>query len=247
MNRAQFVEDSQLVEFCLVGKYLFFPKTMELMDTENDTVRTFDSFDDLFADADFSQGVSALESVLIDPDGGRGSSSSSSSRYRFTNARSSGSEQSVAHFPSEFNTGEKLQSFDIALDRFSSRHANSDVEYAIAVDEQGFVHQYIQGGATSVAIAGRNGQMIIHNHPSGGNFSKADMLSTAQVSGERGIVASGKNGDYIFTKGKNFNSAGFAKAVNSARPYGKSYDDAIGKWLTKNQTKYGYTYEFRKR
>lgn len=168
--------------------------------------------------------------------------------YKFDSASGgTGGINSPEHFAAEFNTGERYQSFEIALQRFRDRHVNSDVEFGITVDSNGYVHQYRQGDAVSVSIAGRNGQIVIHNHPNSSNFSKADMLSTAQVAGERGIVAVGKKGDYIFTKGKNFNSAAFVKAVNRARPYGKSYDDAIDRWLTQNQTKYGYTYEFRKR
>lgn len=250
MRRADFERDSELVEFCEVGDWLFFRADMELYDPETGETDTYASFDDLFEVEGFSDAVSAMRSVLIEPDGGRGSSSATAGgekEFRFTNAGGGGgAESATKRFPAEFNDGEKEQSFDKALAKFRDKHANSDVEYAIAVDQQGYVHQYVQGGSTSVAIQGRDGQMIIHNHPSGGNFSKADMLSTAQARGERGIVASGSKGDYIFRKGQHFDAAGFAKAVNSARPKGKDYDDAIGKWLTQNQKKYGYTYQFRK-
>ena len=252
MQRDDFERDSALVEFCQLGRWLFFRADMELYDTETGESETFASFDDLFEVSGFAGAVGSLDSVLIEPDGGRGSTSASGAagderEFKFSNAQGGG-EKSIGQkkFPAEFNDGEKEQSFDKALSKFRDRHANSDVEYAIAVDDMGYVHQYVQGGSTSVAIRGRDGQMIIHNHPSGGNFSKADMLSTAQAKGEKGIVASGKNGDYIFRKGSHFDSSGFAKAVNSARPRGKSYDDAIGKWLTENQKKFGYTYQFKK-
>lgn len=113
------------------------------------------------------------------------------------------------------------------------------------MDENGYVTSYVIGNKSSVPISGKRGEMVFHNHPSGGTFSKADMLSVSH-SREKGIVASGKNGDYIFVKGGHFKANAFTKAVNTARPSGKSYDDAIDKWLRKNQKKYGYKYEFRK-
>lgn len=249
MERADFERDSRLVEFCLVGRWLFFAEGLELYDTESDSSMSFDTWDDLFGMREFADSVERMGSVLIEPDGGRGASSASSGEREFgfsDAAGGGGAESTVKRFPAEFNDGEKEQSFTKALDKFRSKHANSRIEYAIAVDEQGYVHQYVQGGSTSVAIQGRNGQMIIHNHPSGGNFSRADMLSTAQARGEKGIVASGKNGDYIFRKGKNFDASGFARAVSSAKAKGRTYDEAIGNWLTANQRKFGYTYSFRK-
>lgn len=88
--------------------------------------------------------------------------------------------------------------------------------------------------------------MILHNHPSGGAFSDSDLIS-ASLGNEKGIVASGKNGDYIFQKnGGHFKATDFVKAVKSAKLKGTSYDDAVDKWLKANQKKYGYRYEFKK-
>ena len=88
--------------------------------------------------------------------------------------------------------------------------------------------------------------ILVHNHPSGGAFSDSDLLSTAQDRSS-GIVATGKNGSYIFRKGKNFNASGFARAVKNATMMGTGYDDAADKWLKANQSKYGYSYEFQKK
>jgi len=98
-----------------------------------------------------------------------------------------------------------------------------------------------------VAISGKNkGNMILHNHPSGGAFSDSGLIS-ASLGNEKGIVASGKNGDYIFQKkGGHFKAAEFIKAVKTAKMKGKDYDDAVDKWLKANQKKYGYTYKFVK-
>lgn len=87
--------------------------------------------------------------------------------------------------------------------------------------------------------------MLYHNHPSGGNFSKEDLVSTS-LSDEKGVVASGKHGDYMLTKGTHFKANAFVKAVESAKLKGKDYDDAVDKWLKRNAKKYGYTYQFKK-
>ena len=84
--------------------------------------------------------------------------------------------------------------------------------------------------------------MIIHNHPSGGAFSGADLTSTASLKRTKGIIASGKNYDYKFEKGTHFKASAFTKAVNTAKFKGSDYDDAVDKWLKKNQKKYGYKY-----
>ena len=133
------------------------------------------------------------------------------------------------------------------MQEFHNRFENEDHEWAYEVDPQGYVHQYKEGNATSVSISGKNkNNMILHNHPSGGAFSDSDLIS-ASLGNERGIVASGTKGDYIFQKnGGHFKATEFVKAVKRAKLVGKDYDDAVDKWLKANQKKYGYRYEFKK-
>ena len=87
--------------------------------------------------------------------------------------------------------------------------------------------------------------LIYHNHPSGGAFSKADMSTTAQT-GARGIVASGRYGDYIFIKTQKFDAVGFQKALASAKTTAKDYNEGVDRWLRRNAKKYGFKYEFKK-
>ncbi len=122
---------------------------------------------------------------------------------------------------------------------------NDDYESAFSVDENGYVTKYVHGNAHSVRISGNKGDMIYHNHPGGGNFSDADLISTS-LSHEKGIVASGTHGDYILTKGTHFKANDFVRAVRTAKLKGKDYDDAASKWLKRNAKKYGYTYQFKK-
>ena len=53
-------------------------------------------------------------------------------------------------------------------------------------------------------------------------------------------------GDYIFQKSNGFKANEFVKAVRNARMSGKTYDEAVDRWLTKNQKKFGYKYVFKK-
>lgn len=253
MERSRFEADSRLVEFCEVGGRLFTADDMELWNPQDAKTVTFPDWDAAFAYHDgaysFADNVEEMRSVLIDENGGRGASSSTKGAmktFRFGHAaHGKGENLSQSKFPAEFNDGEKTQSFDKALAKFRRKHANSDTEYAITVDEQGYVHQYKHGGGTAVQIAGRKGQMVIHNHPSGGAFSDSDLLSTAQTPA-KGIVATGAKGSYIVRKTQKFKAKAFAKGVKTAQMQGTSYDDAVDKWLTANQKKYGYQYEFRK-
>lgn len=88
------------------------------------------------------------------------------------------------------------------------------------------------------------GQVVIHNHPSGGAFSKADLLHVASTN-EHGIVAVGNKGNYILTKTKTFQSKEFIKAVNKAQwPIKYDYDKGADWWLKKNAKKFGYNYSF---
>lgn len=187
--------------------------------------------------------------------GGRGAGSISGSQtYTFGHA-AGGSGHPITSAPNplvaEANTKIKTKTQGNALKWFSNTYKNSDTEFAVEVDDNGFVHQHVRGDKTSVAIAsssrrrkGVRNTMIFHNHPSGGHFSDNDLLSTSIDRNSRGIVAAGNKFNYIFKKqqGNKFKASQFAKAVKSAKMKGKSYDDAVHNWLKNNQKKYGYTY-----
>lgn len=251
MNIEEFVKSAGRLVFVDVGSLTYFPETGELYDPRTGRSRDVGGVDRLLEEKVDGRTVAEIVGdndyrLLVEFDGGRGSSSESSQTFKFGHADNNGDVLRAVLFPAEFNDGDKFQSFEKALDKFRERHAGSDHEYGITVDADGFVHQYIEGGSSSVAITGREGQMIIHNHPSDSAFSDSDLLHVSQVAGERGIVASGTSGDYIFEKGPKFDGVGFAKAVKSAQMNGKDYNDAVDKWLTKNQDRFGYKYRFRK-
>ncbi|MBR2731183.1 MAG: hypothetical protein IKD72_04260, partial [Clostridia bacterium] len=157
-----------------------------------------------------------------------------------------GPDRTTNDFPSRVNTDKQRSSEDKTLQQFRSMYANAPKEHAFAVDEDGFITTYKHGNTSSVSwnVAELADRMVYHNHPSGGNFSKADLVTTASTRA-RGIVASGKHGDYIFRKTPKFQAAAFQKAVSSAKTVIKDYDKATDLWLKRNARRYGYTYEFR--
>lgn len=56
------------------------------------------------------------------------------------------------------------------------------------------------------------------------------------------IVATHPKGYRIFTKMSHFDAEKFTRALKRARPRGKNYDDAVDKWLKRNQRKYHYRF-----
>ena len=194
--------------------------------------------------------ICATDNFKQQYDGGRGSSSANGKmgggfNHAPRNGRK-GKEYGTVKYPAEFNVGGRFNSYEDALKRFENKYADADIEYGITIDEQGYVHRHIQGGATSVGISGNQGEMVIHNHPSGGNFSDSDLISTASDR-SAGIVATSSNtkrkARYTFRKNKNFKSKEFIKAVKKAQwPAHLSYDRGADWWLKKNQKQFGYTY-----
>lgn len=183
-------------------------------------------------------------------EGGRGASGGGEGEFKFSHAdrRGQGGRDGKPLLPAYANTQIKNKSLEGALAEFKRNHLLADHEFAYEVDSNGYVHQYIEGARSSVAIGAsakvRKGEqtMIIHNHPSGGAFSDSDLISVSMQGRAKGIIASGKNHDYKFEKGGHFKASQFIKAVKTAKMKGKDYDDAVDKWLKANQKKYGYKY-----
>lgn len=178
-----------------------------------------------------------------------GNGSSSGETIGFGNAPLDGTDRhhkTLLNAELNLNTS-KGNNIDYVLDRFKKKYGKADREYGIAVDEEGFTHQHIEGGRHAVAISGDKGQTIIHNHPSGSNFSKADLLNTASTKA-KGIIATSSNektkGTYEFYKNENFKAKEFTKGINKAKwDKNLGYNKGADQWLKKNQKKYGYKYK----
>lgn len=242
---------NKLNGFYLTKEWILFRKPIELWNQNTGDSIVFDSFDDLFnysVDGKTVKEIIESTDVLYLPplEGGRGASGTST--FKFNHAGGDkGKDKSTSLFPAYANVRIKSKTLEGAMDEFQKRFKDADHEWAYEVDEQGYVHQYIEGARTSVMIAstGKN-TMILHNHPSGGAFSDSDLISTSMDRNSKGIVASGKKYDYVFTKGTHFKANEFIKAVKNAQMTGKDYDSAVDNWLTKNQKKFGYKY-YRKK
>lgn len=238
--------------FVEIPGYLVF-KDGELLDSVTDESMKFESVEDLLA---YDLGGRTVEDELDKIDfqfyynGGNGAASGKMGGG-FKNPKGSGKEDfeddkefGKPLFPAFFNRQGRFATQDGAVKAFADKYKNADREYGISVDKDGFVHRHVQGGKHSVAIsAAGKGHMIVHNHPGGGNFSRQDLLSTAQNMNEGGVVAVGNKYTYTFTKGAHFDGKKFIKAMNKAKwPAKYDYNKGAHWWLKKNASELGYTY-----
>lgn len=250
----------------VTDKIVLFRRPLQLYSLTTDKViADFENLEEAFA---FNIGSKTLAQIIeswvripvMSKNGGRGSGSGMSFSGGWPSAGGGGNGFSSKDLPARMNVrlSGALRSYNDMLREFTKAHGSAGEEHGIAVDNQGFTTQYIHGTSGAVAISGRTGEIVIHNHPASGwpTFSKEDVIATAMES-SRGIVAvsstAGRSADtaryagtYTFVKGQRFNASGFVKGVNSAKLSGKDYNDAVDKWLRANQKKYGYTYSYVK-
>lgn len=230
---------------------------LEFYNLKTDKNIVFNNYDELYnyniddiSIKDFILSKNNFERVF---DGGRGSSSSNAKMGGgFTSADQRGrkaEDYGSMQFPARLNvgTGQRYKSYDKTLNKFEKEYKDAKIEYGAAIDSQGYATRLVKGGSTSVPISGRKGEMLVHNHPSGGNFSKQDLISIA-AGPEKGIVAVGSNVSktrmrYTITKTQKFDAKGFTKAVNKAQwPANLTYDKGADWWLRRNAKTYGYKY-----
>lgn len=271
MHIIKFKHDFAQVNGMYVTKdVIMFRRPIELYNLETgETIATFRSVDDALK---FEVGGRTIAEIVDNMDelaapndeGGRGSSSSSPYKGRWEDKNRPERDYSTSDLPARMNTRAGVRrTYDDMLRAFIDAHGNDRKEHGIVVDAEGFVTKYRHGNRGSISgLTGKNTEIAIHNHPRDGwpQFSKADMVNTA-LSSRRGIVAvsttKGRNkgiyaetakyaGTYTFIKGGHFKATEFVKAVNKAYLTGKDYNDAVDKWLRKNQKKYGYTYTYQR-
>lgn len=168
--------------------------------------------------------------------------SSHFSNYRFSNASEHSIGISIEHHPAEANVKIKKKNIESAIYEFAKNYKSASHEYAYSIDLGGYVHKFSEGGKHSVKVGSGKNRITVHNHPSGSNFSLKDLVSTS-ASKSVGVIAIGGKYTYSFTKGTHFKTKDFIKAVRSSNMSGKSYDDAVHRWLSGNQKKYGYVYK----
>ena len=233
---------------------------LEIYNLKTDKSIVFKNKEELYKykidEQSFKDFILNKKEFTVEFDGGRGSGSSNEKMGGgFTSADQRGrksEDYGKKEFPAKLNTGsQRYKSYEKTLSNFEKLYKNANIEYGATIDEQGFATRHLRGGSTSVPIGGIKNEMVIHNHPSGGNFSKKDLISIASGP-EKGIVAVGSNVKknrmrYTITKAKNFKAKDFIKAVNRAKwPSRLSYDKGADWWLRKNAKAYGYKYSARK-
>lgn len=244
--------------FYLKDHIILFRKPLELWNEvtgESVTFKTLDEVLEYELDGEKVKDIIERTDTLYLPplNGGRGAGNGTQKSFKFGHAGGGGGGTPDKQLlPAKANTKIKSKTLAGAMKEFRDKHGASNHEWAYEVDDNGYVHQYVEGKAHSVAIGSRakvgKGQrtMILHNHPSAGHFSDADLISTAMDGRSRGIVATGTKATYIFEKGTHFKANSFIKAVKNANMKGTSYDDAVDKWLKSNSKKYGYKYTKQK-
>ncbi|HFI0467124.1 TPA: hypothetical protein ACGOYW_000507 [Streptococcus suis] len=222
--------------------YLF--DNLELYNTVTEETKRYRSLDEVLADPEIKAKLDKITFNYFSGGRGAGSEKMGGGFRSASDGGGNGPDKTYSAHPAEFNEGGRSHNMETVLGKFVRKYGDAKREYAVSVDEQGFAHSYRIGNADSVSIAatGKN-HTIIHNHPSGGNFSKKDLLSTASSKNLKGIIATNSSSYYHFEKTKNFDSQSFSKAVNKAKwPATMSYSQGADWWLKKNQKKYGYKY-----
>ena len=224
----------------------------ELYSLETDKSKKYESLEELLADnPDVQEIIEKAAYFSLRFDGGRGSGSGNGKMGRgFNHAHERGRRGGgLELLNAELNFGTAPgNSIKAVLGRFHDKYGAADHEYGAAVDELGYVHKLREGGRSSVGISGNKGETIIHNHPSGGNFSDTDLITAASTDAKGVIATNSKVGTtYHFQKNQNFKAKDFIKAVNNAKwPTKYDYNKGADWWLKKNQRAYGYKYSSKK-
>lgn len=150
---------------------------------------------------------------------------------------------SPARYPAEANTQIKTKTYEGGLKQFSKAFKNADREYAYEMGEQGEVYQYRVGKKHSVTPDNQRhkGTSLLHNHPSGSNFSGADLRAFANT-GYKRVVAVGSKYTYTIERTGHFNKKGFMKMLSTAKASSDDYNKSVHKLLFENASKYGYKY-----
>lgn len=226
-------------------------KDLELYDRNTEISVQFSNFDEMLTyecnGLTMKKRIEAKKDFKIYISGGRGTGSRKGTSLfgDQQDGNATGRDNSTPDLPARMNrmyNGNQM-SAEHTLSTFRGEHATSKTEHLIAHDDDGFVSVYTHGGKNSVGFTPNQveGKHVIHNHPNGSNFSKADLDNLA-ATGQKSIAATSKSVTYKVEKNKNFDAKGFAKSLNNAKTTQTDYNKAVSDFLKRNQKKYGYTY-----
>lgn len=223
----------------------------ELYDMEADTSKNYDSLKDLLSDNDdVKEIIEKAPYFELEWKGGRGAGAGDKDMGGgFNNSQDGGKDHTKTMRNAELNFDTaKGNSLTAVFGRFRDKYGKADHEYGAAIDDQGFVHYLRNGNKHNVTYekGSLNNMTVLHNHPSGSNFSKADLVTMATTK-SKGVIATSSNPKikktYHVQKNQNFKAKEFVKAVNTAKwPKKYDYDKGADWWLKRNQRTYGYKY-----
>lgn len=235
-----------------IDDFVLWHKTLNLWNMATDEVVNFKTLDEAF---EFKINGKSIKEIVANADmtlfqyainGGNGASGPQQ-KFQFGGSGEKGG-QANYDLPAKVNTKIKVKTADEAIKQFRNMHEKSKIEHAITIDSDGFVSGYGHGKSGSVVPpVGVKGDTVVHNHPQrsygkASHFSDADMFYVSGNKQMRGIIATFEGGYHNFQKGTHFKAEDFSRAVRKANFSGTDYDDAVTKWLKRNQKKYGYKY-----
>lgn len=176
--------------------------------------------------------------------------------------------------------GKREVSGVVTLSSAEKRIQDLDHEQLVVVGKDGYVMAVVDGGEHSVGLTSKAynaikaGGIATHNHPNGGTFSPADVI-TAGSMGTTEIRAVSKRfkTTYSLKAGNKANGSGLASQMrkdadsiekawdnqilqinkrkymnqkNYERAVYEAYNSVMGQWFRNNASKYGYTYSATK-
>lgn len=202
--------------------------------------------------------------------GGRGALSGLTARGGRTNHKPSFANYKEL-FPSQINRLRATGTQDNMIKAFKDVTKDKNIEYGVAIDDNGYAYSYMQGEEGSVPIrSNEQARTIIHNHPNKngnvwGGFSKGDLVSWLSNKHERRMIAVSESGNDSLFKSKNGNrrKAGiwsiekgghfdkqrfikeYDKAVRKGTINNTEWDRSNMKWFQDNAKNLGFTFEYK--
>lgn len=223
-------------------KYILF-SDLELYNKKTGKSYFYKDYEEVYNDKKI---ISQIRKITFELQGGRGASSSRGSKLFGDSSGDGEKANTIPLHPAYLNNQGRSVSVEGVIQTFIKKHGDAKREYTTAVDSQGFAHTYGKGEKDTVGVLGINQKYtVIHNHPSGGAFSGADLRTFASLKDMVSAVATNKTKAYRITKLHNFKAKEFEKAVNNAKSSGSDYSKSVDKWLKRNAKKFGYLYEYR--
>lgn len=183
--------------------------------------------------------------------GGRGAAGKGKEPFFNLASNMGGAGAGDIDFPARFNAlGVRDEKKTVQI--FKDKHNLDKEESSIVIDRYGFVHGYTYGTTSSgVPYHGRleKGATVVHNHPRGTAFSRADIRVFAMDSRIDKLYATGSKGTYVIEKTNKFDAKGLMNDLSQKKvriDSDKNYSNDIKRILGNKtrQKKYGYRFSY---